>query len=467
MKKRLLPYCVLLVLCFIGVKAHASTEAPDHDSVSPYVLTDKSDLPTYQMQLKGTDVEVNINGSIAEVMVRQQFRNMDDQIITGRYVFPAPAKALVHGMQMKTGEKTFTATVKEQKTAQEDFNRFKEEGKNVLLLKQDRQDLYSMNLANIMPGETVDIELSYTELLIPTNMEYEFVYPAVSAPGNTDQPEADFNIEVNIAAGIPIRQVMSMTHDIDTILKTESSAKVVLKDSDKNGPERDYILRYRLAEQKMPTGLILSGGEDENFLLLNEYVGSPGLKNISVKFTDLKTYDLEPSSIPDLSDHRPVTVLAKWEGNADGLIKVKGKMNRRDYSKTYRLVKNNSRNANGALKHLWAEKRLERLSGFDTQKEYPDINSKITDLGLKYNVLTKNTSFLALNNTVRKMVTPAEEVEETLPILPEEEEMPAPTRIAKVPEPGFYLLVLIMAAVLVIGSIHRKVVRVFSRIRLR
>lgn len=455
MKKRLLPYCVLLILCFIGVKTHASTETSDHDSVSPYVLTDKSDLPTNQMQLKGTDVEVNINGSIAEVTVRQQFKNMDNQIITGRYVFPAPTKALVHGIQMKTDEKTFTATVKEQKTAREDFNRFKEEGKNVLLLKQERKDLYSMNLANIMPGETVDIELSYTELLIPTNMEYEFVYPAVSAPGYTAQPEADFNIEVNISSGIPIRQVMSMTHDIDTILETESSAKVVLKDSDKNGPVQDYILRYRLAAQKMPSGLILSAGKDEKFLLLNEYIGAPGLKNISVRFTDLKTYDLEPSSIPDISDHRPVTVLAKWEGDADGLIKVEGRMNRRDYSKTYRFVKNKSRNANGALKHLWAEKRLERLSGLETQKEYPDINSEITDLGLKYNVLTKNTSFLALNDTVRKMVTPVVEVEQSLP-LPEEEEMPAPARIAKVPEPEFYLLVLIMTAVLATGSVRRK-----------
>ena len=459
MKRRLVTYCILLFLCLIDIKVLAFNETPDFNPLLSFISAESSKQATDRLQLKGTDVKVNIHGSIAEVTVRQQFKNIDDETINGRYIFPAPAKVLVHGMQMKTSDRIFKAEVKEQKAAQEEFNRLKENGTNALLLKQEKPNLFSMNLVNIMPGETVDIELNYIELLTPTDMQYEFVYPTVSGPGYTDQSEPGFNIEVNISAGIPIQQVMCATHNIDTIFETDSRAKVFLKDPAKKEKNQNFVLNYRLAKQKMPTGLILSGGEDDNFLLLNEYVGSPGLKNISLKFTNLKTYDLEPSNIPDISTRRPVTILGKWKGEADGFIKVEGRMNRHNYSKTYRLVKKNSRDTNGALKHLWAGKRISRLSDYGADNGNPEITLEITDLALKYNILTENTPFLAYNDVIRKRVSPVDEIKESLP-LPEGE--PEPVRIAKVPEPGIYLLVLIMSAVVLTGSVRRKVVKVSS-----
>ena len=466
MKSRLLNYCILLVLCFIDTKALAYDETPDFLSSLPFISTENSEQAADRLQLKGTDVEVNINGSIAEVTVKQKFKNNSDQIIAGQYTFPASERALVHGMEMKTGENISTAKIKEQKRAQEEFDSFKEEGKNAILLKKEEPNQFSMDMANIMPGETVDVELSYTELLIPTDMRYQFVYPVAAGTGYSDQSEADFNIKVNISAGIPIQELMCSSHETDIIIDNKSSAKVLLKDQEKKGNNRDYVLNYRLAEQKMPSGLILSGGEGEKYLLFNEYVGSPGLKDVSVRFTDLKTYDLEPSNIPDLSYRRPVTLLAKWQGEADGLIKVEGRMNRRNYSKTYRFVKNNTRNSNGALEHLWAGKRIERLSGLDTGNVDTDINSEITELGLKHHVLTKNTSLLAYNDIVRKKVIPVEKDKEFLPS-PEEETELESIMIAKVPEPEFYILVLILTSVIVACNSRGKVVKVFSRIRHR
>ena len=469
MKNRLFLYCILLFLFFINNRTLASTEVPDAQPLSPYILTENSDDPTDQVSLESTDVEVNINGSIAEVRVKQCFRNNGDSMTSGRYLFPVPKRASVHSMQMKTGEKIFSAIVKEQKTARKEFNRFKEEGKNALLIEKDRPNLFSMNLVNIMPGDTVETELSYTELLIPTDRKYQFVFPAAAESAH---PDSDFNIEVNISAGIPIQELVCTTHDTATIFENRSSAKVILKDPDKKGNNRDYILNYRLAEQKMPSGLILSGGEDEKFLLLNEYVSSSALKNVSVKFTGFETYDLEPSIIPALFARRPVTLLGKWKGEADGLIRVEGKMNRRNYSKTFRFVKNNSRKSNGALEHLWAEKRIGRLSGFNTDNGNRDINSEITNLGLKYNLLTENTSFIAFNDVVRKAEppetpgVPAQILKEPSPV-PKGETKLAAVESRKVPEPGLYILMLIMASVLFTGNIRRKAVMIFSRSHLR
>lgn len=461
-KNRLIPYCLFLLMCFIDFKIFAGTETPDNRPPSPGISVEDSDHAIDRISLKSTDVTVDINGSIAEVTVRKQFRNNGDRIISGQYTFPAPDIALVHGMRMKTGGKTFTAEVKERKSTGEEFDRFDEQGINALLLEQVNPDLFRMDLANIMPGETVDVEISYTELLIPRDMEYRFVYPAFSDPGFSGQADAEFNIVVNLSAGIPIRSVTSRTHSIDTVFNDESSAKVTLKDIEKTGDNRNYVLNYRLAEQKMPTGLILSGGDDEKFLLLNDYVGTPGLKDISLKFTDLETYDLEPSVVPAILTSRPVTVLGKWKGEADGLVKVEGRMNRKSYSKTYRLVKNNNRTPKGALEHLWAEKRIEHLSDFDTGNENLDSKSEIRDLALKHNLLTAQTSFIAFNDTAREMPAPVKEVKQALPVR-EEVSKPAPVRIAKVPEPGFYLLVIIMTSVLAAGRIGRKALKTFSR----
>lgn len=466
MKNRLLTYSILLCLCFMNTKAYASTETTDFNSSSAYSSLEKGNSLTGQIHLNSTDVKVNINGSIAEVTVRQQYENNSDCIMSSQFIFPAPKKALLHDMQMKTDEKVFKAMVKEQSTAQDEFNQFKEEGKNALLIENDTPNLLNMNLANIMPGEKVDVELKYTELLIPTDRTYEFVYPTFSDPGDKNQPESKFNIEIDISAGVPIQQVMCETHNIDTIFTADSMAKVIIKDQIKEKNNQDFILNYQLKKRKMPSGLILSRGGDENFLLLNEYVGSPGLKDITVQFTDLKTYDLEPGEIPDLSERRPVTLLAKWEGEPDGLIKVEGRRVRDDYSKTYRFVKNNNHSIRGTLKHLWAGQRIGRLLGYNGDNSNQDIKTMITNLGLKYNILTDHTSLIAYNDVVKKTVTPVEEVEHNLPY-PEEELAPEPIRIAKVPEPELYLLVLIMTAVVVAGSIRRKAVRIFSCMRNR
>lgn len=462
LKNRLLTYSILLFLCFMNVKAYASNEALEQIPLLNMISTLANDQVTDRIHLKSTDVKVNINGSIADVTVRQQYQNNGDRILSGQYTFPAPARGLIHGMQMTTDEKVFTASVKEQETARAEYSQFIEEGKNALLIKQDRPDLFSINLANVMPGETVDVELNYTELLIPTDTRYEFVYPGVSDQGYSDQLENEFNIEVNLSAGVPIQQVMCDTHDIDTIFKTDSIARVIIKDQDKNIKNRNFIMNYQLKEKKIPAGLILSGGDGEKFLLLNEYVGSPGLKDITVKFTDLKTYDLEPSEIPDLSERKPVTLLAKYKGEADGLLKVEGRRIGGDYSKTYRLVKKDSRRTNDRLKHLWAGQRIGRLSDYNSDDKNR-TKTDITNLGLKYKVLTGHTSLLAYNDVLRKRIAPAVEAEQSSP-LPEEEPKPEQIRIAKVPEPGFYILLLILTSIVLTGNVRRKAVKIFSRI---
>jgi hypothetical protein len=45
-----------------------------------------------------------------------------------------------------------------------------------------------MNVANVLPGDTILVELKYTELLVPTDGAYEFVYPTVVGPRYSEKP---------------------------------------------------------------------------------------------------------------------------------------------------------------------------------------------------------------------------------------------------------------------------------------
>jgi Ca-activated chloride channel family protein len=146
-----------------------------------------------------------------------------------------------------------------------------------------------MNVANILPGDIIKVELRYTELLVPTDGIYEFVYPTVVGPRYSNQPAAEappsehwvqnpylrqgepptysFHLTAKLAAGLPIAEVTCPSHKVN-IQYGPSSASLDLDPSESHGGNRDFILKYRLAGGKIQSGLLLYEGEREKFFLL-------------------------------------------------------------------------------------------------------------------------------------------------------------------------------------------------------
>ncbi len=143
-----------------------------------------------------------------------------------------------------------------------------------------------MTLGNILPGDRILVELRYTETLVPTEGDYEFVYPTVVGPRYSEIPLAEvdhrdlfvatpytregepatygFDIDVELSAGVPIQSLSSISHDIEVSYPEPGRALVELADPGGTGGDRDYILRYRLAGDQIESGLLLYEGEDEN-----------------------------------------------------------------------------------------------------------------------------------------------------------------------------------------------------------
>ena len=282
--------CLILNTMVCTSATAETTETTNDVMLSPYFLIENGDPALDRLPLKDTRVMVHINGVIADVIVKQQYANDGTRPLNARYVFPASTRASVHGMEMIVGEEVILAEIKERQTAQNEFNQAKREGKNAALLKQQRPNVFSMSVANIMPGDAIEIKLHYTELLVPNEGIYEFVYPTVVGPRYSNQPadgvpetdrwiknpylkkgrdpETRFNINLTVSTGIALQDLICSTHAIETSWEGDAMANISLANPEIFSGDRDFILNYRLTGDEIQSGLLLFEGEEENFFLL-------------------------------------------------------------------------------------------------------------------------------------------------------------------------------------------------------
>ena len=662
---------IAAVLCALvpPLDAAAQDEPPRADkTLSPYFFVDGGDPAIDQLPLKDTRVEVAIAGVIADVTVHQVYENRGSRPIHARYVFPASTRAAVYGMTMTVGEVRTVATIKERQRAARDFEAAKREGKNASLLEQSRPNVFTMKLANVRPGDTVVVELKYTELLAPADGVYEFVYPTVvgpryseggvllqadrgtrdseAAPGDDfvrapytrqgEAPRSEFHMTGVLTTPVPIQDLASPSHQLDVRaagLRTE----ITLADSEQWSGNRDVVLRYRLAGAEIASGLLLYQTRDENFFLLmaqppqavqpdevppreyifvvdvsgsmngfpldtakklmgdlaavlrpsdafnvvvfadgsarlapasvpatrpnltralqfigqkrggggtrllnalkdavavqrqpgvsrsvvlitdgyidaeaavfdfireqrddvnffafgigssvnrfliegvakaglgepfvvtqpeesaeaaarlRRYIDTPVLTGIDVRFTGFDVYDVEPRTIPDLFASRPIVVIGKWRGAAAGSIEISGKTGRGPYQTSIPVSTVNADGSQRALRQLWARTRIADLSDFGPSTQDEDRVAAITSLGLTYSLLTRYTSFVAVQELVRRTSEDAVDVDQPVPLPAGVSDLAV--GVTSGSEPDIMWLAAILVASLVCVSFRRK-----------
>ncbi|MCJ7640898.1 MAG: VWA domain-containing protein, partial [Desulfobacterales bacterium] len=287
---RLLTILTTVLATLLGTTAYAQPKESDDRTLSPYFFVKSDDPQVDQLPLKSTSAAVNISGVIADVQVTQVYKNEGRRPLEAIYVFPASTKAAVYGMKMRIGERVINAKISKREDARREYEQAKEQGKSASLLEQQRPNVFQMNVANIMPGDGIRVELNYTELLVPTDRIYEFVYPTVVGPRYSNQsadtapsserwiqnpylhqgeaPHNTFDITVTLSAGLPIRELECASHKVTATYAGPAVATIQLDKSEQSGGNRDYILRYRLDGDRIRSGLLLYKGERENFFLL-------------------------------------------------------------------------------------------------------------------------------------------------------------------------------------------------------
>ncbi|TMB60801.1 MAG: VWA domain-containing protein, partial [Deltaproteobacteria bacterium] len=249
--------------------------------------------------LQHTDVAVEISGFVARVTVTQVFASRFTEPVEAIYTFPLSDRAAVDAMSMRTGERTIRGEIKRREEARRIYEAARNAGQVAALLDQERPNIFTQTLANLMPGATVEIRIEYVEPLVFRDGTFEFSFPTVVgprfipgaptghagtgwAPDTTRVPDAsritppvtpegtraghDIAIAVDIDAGVPILDVVSPLHAIDVERPEANQARVRLRDQAEI-PNRDFVLRYAVAGDEVRSGYLAHrDGEGEGYV---------------------------------------------------------------------------------------------------------------------------------------------------------------------------------------------------------
>lgn len=164
--------------------------------------------------------------------------------------------------------------------------------------------------------------------------------------------------------------------------------------------------------------IVTHGGEaDVKAEKFRNYIQNPVLTNIKIEYKGFQVYDTEPRTVPDVFAERPIIVYGKYKGKPSGKITVTGLSGNKTYRQTIKVSSATQEN-NQAIRYLWARERIKlhddyrQYYGADRQKHI----KKITELGLKYNLLTQYTSFIAISPEVRNKEGKIVTVKQPLPL---------------------------------------------------
>ncbi len=267
-------------------------------------VLDGAGKPKAVCPLKHTDAKVEISGFLSRVVVTQEFENPFNEKIEAVYTFPLPQNAAVDDMTMIVGDRTVRGKILRREAAEAVYEAAKTNGQTASLLNQERPNIFTQSVANILPGEQIKITISYVETLKYEDGSYEFVFPMVVGPryvpgsatgaqgnsnGNGFAPDTDrvpdasritpqpvpegmrvghdISLDVTLDAGVPIDALSSKTHEVNVERPDDRRARVTLKDQ-ATIPNKDFILRYDVAGKKIEDALLTHSSDRGGFFTL-------------------------------------------------------------------------------------------------------------------------------------------------------------------------------------------------------
>jgi hypothetical protein len=365
------------------------------------------------------------------------------------------------------------------------------------------------------------------------------------------EPSKSAFIKVALDSGIPIKEIASSSHQLDVKRDTPERAVIDLAKSASGDNNRDFILDYRLAGERIDSGLMLYQGPDENFFLamleppkavapqqitpreyifivvvtdgyvsvekeafdlirnnlgsanlfafgigssvnrhliegmaragrgepfvvtdekaakeeaarFRAYIDAPVLTNIKLSFAGFDAYDVEPVSVPDVFAARPVIVFGKWRGEKTGTISIEGATGEGRFLRLFSVANEPAREDSAALRYLWARSRIATLADYNQIEPNDARVAEVTQLGLKYHLLTQYTSFVAVDKIVRNAGGQQDGIDQPSPMPEGVSDLAVGGDVPSTPEPETYLLVAAMLALLLWMQYTGRLARVIN-----
>ncbi len=134
------------------------------------------------LALKEVDVVARVAGLLAETSVTQRYRNDTAGNLELAYTFPLPVGANLLSFEVRIGERCYTGEVVPRREAEAAYEAAIAEGDSAFRLQKVRPGMYSATLGNVLAGESVEITLSYAEILVWNGKSIRYRLPTTIAP---------------------------------------------------------------------------------------------------------------------------------------------------------------------------------------------------------------------------------------------------------------------------------------------
>ena len=281
---------LMLTLFFVGlyqVQAHAQSDFLNLDEINTgMMLSYNKETNNYSsLQLLSSNYEVDIVGIIAQVKIKQNFINNSNLWLEeGMYAFPVAKNSAVDQMKMLIGERIIEAEIHEKKQAQQIYQTAKDQDLTASIVKQYRPNLFTTDVANIMPGETIKVEISYQQTISYDNGYMDFRLPLkvkarflpAKPPEMMEEPTlpsstiTDLNqraIKIKLEAGFELSELKSLNHDV--IIKDSAYLQSINLSDQTLQDRHDFVLRWKPQRESQPKAALFTETlGDQDYVLL-------------------------------------------------------------------------------------------------------------------------------------------------------------------------------------------------------
>lgn len=238
-----------------------------------------SESKRVRLPLKGVEADFWVQSGVVEVSMTQVFRQENEKPFDCEYLFPLPADASVYSCEADINGRIIRAQVRERNEARRMAEGKRAAGFRTALVESERDNLFTLCLGNVQPGDLVVTRLKYFQTLrslsetrsveIPLCPGYRYI------PGNlllrtnkgkgiaddTDEvPDASRITPARIDAEHPDAAYVEVRGKLDGEFVEERSVSspshpiltrcldgaLLIELSDKGEvPDRDFVLRWR------------------------------------------------------------------------------------------------------------------------------------------------------------------------------------------------------------------------------
>jgi len=263
-----------------------------------------------RVALQSVNVEAILENLLCEVTVRQVYRNLERISIEAVYTFPLPLSAVLLDMSIKTETKELKGIVIEKTKAEDKYEDAITEGDTVIMLEQIEPGLYTMNVGNLQPEDTIEISITYAELFKWRDNSLRFFLPTTIAPRYGDPENVGVQLhqtpEYDLTADNPFAITLSVFGELaDASFKSPSHRLDVEKQDGKT------VISLKKGEALMDRDFVLNifmETEGKNFALLDRDVdGHIALASFYPKFPGVS-----------VKEPRCITIIVDCSGSMGG-----------------------------------------------------------------------------------------------------------------------------------------------------